>query len=455
MSVISRRPFACCCAVLALTAVAAAPAPAVAKKREDPVLATLRAMEAQGRLTAADREARARVYRATRSAGRRADGAERRALLGASDVPRGLARRKLLAARVTPVWLNLQRTYDWLVADDRPVPVSGTRVTFPPSRIQFQFFPDAGWQAHPLANFGRLNAWAVAEEVAPRSLAAYADELGALAVTRRGAPAWEYYFPWDGARPGWVSGMASGTAVSALARVSRRTGDPRFAALAEQSLAVFERPAPWGVRARGAEAHYLLYSGSPRLRVGNGFAQALIGLHEYATITGSPRAQALFAAGERTLASNLGGFDTGAWSRYALRGRESDLHYHRLFTGFLAELCRRLGAAGAPYCATEQHFRAYESQPVVLGTLRLERHGRREWSARVPVSKVSRVTVSAWDGGRMLSARSVSAGRGTVRVLLPRPRRAGTYRIKVEALSLTGVRSTSEGTATIKRRSRR
>ena len=240
-----RLLLALCCA-LSLSAVLAVPASAA---KADPVVRTLASLEAQGRLTPEARDAHEALYRGLRTAGRNAGGATRTALLGAADTARSLAKRRMLGARIVPVWLNLERTYEWFVTDGKGVPASGARTTFPGSRIQFQFVPTAGWQFHPLANFGHLNALAGNRKVVRRRIAAFADELLPLAVVRRGALAWEYHFPWGGARPGWVSGMASGTALSALARASSRTGDPRYVEAADQLLTQFERPAPWGVRA--------------------------------------------------------------------------------------------------------------------------------------------------------------------------------------------------------------
>ena len=447
-----RLLLALCCA-LSLSAVLAAPASAA---KADAVVRTLAALEAQGRLAPEDRQAKEALYRALRTEGRRAaPGTTRTALLGAADTALSLARRRMLGGRVVPVWLNLQRTYDWFVTDRRAAPASGTRTTFPGSRVQFQFVPTAGWQFHPLANFGHLNALAGNPKVARRRIVAFAEELLALGVVRRGALAWEYLFPWGGARPGWVSGMASGTALSALARVASRTGEPRYLEAADQSLVLFERAAPWGVRAPVDGAHYLLYSDDPDLLVGNGFAQALIGLLEYAQLTASARAQALFDEGERTLRASLAGYDTGAWSLYALDGAESNLHYHRLFADFLLRLCERLGAAGTVYCDAERRFREYEVQPVALGTIRMARRGARAWTLRVPVSKVSTVTVTLRRGEQVISSRILAGRRGTLRTQVVRPRRPGVYGVEVTARSLTGVVSTATREVTVTPRKRK
>ena len=65
-----------------------------------------------------------------------------------------------------------------------------------------------------------------------------------LGVERNGYLAWEYYFEFGGGRPPWVSGMAQGTAMQALARAGERLADP---ALTEVAAA-----RPGGVRAKNA-----------------------------------------------------------------------------------------------------------------------------------------------------------------------------------------------------------
>ena len=107
-----------------------------------------------------------------------------------------------------------------------------------------------------------------------------ADDILRLAVWRRGFLTLEYLFPWGGGAPGWVSGMAQATGMQALAGAAVRLGDPRLLRASSRMRGAFETSPPWGVRRRTGRgrAHFLLYSHLPRLLVGNGFAQALIGL---------------------------------------------------------------------------------------------------------------------------------------------------------------------------------
>ena len=60
-------------------------------------------------------------------------------------------------------------------------------------------------------------------------------------------------------------------------------------------LGIFQTSPPAGVRiASGTGAHYLQYSGLPNFKVANGFIQSLVGLYDFANLTGRPhRAVAL------------------------------------------------------------------------------------------------------------------------------------------------------------------
>jgi len=91
-------------------------------------------------------------------------------------------------------------------------------------------------------------------------------------------------------------------------------------------------------------AHYLQYSGKPSLQIINGFVQSLVGLFDYAQLTGDTVAQTLFQQGDTAARKEVPRFDTGAWSLYSRSGRdrpESDLGYHQLLRDFLNQLCKR------------------------------------------------------------------------------------------------------------------
>ena len=368
-----RKQLQIACAVLLLALVE----PGHAQAR-DPVQSTLDALAASGRLSAdLHRTYSADWLRARRSV-RHLHGAARGDMEGVLANTAALARDRLLATRTTPAFLTLERNYEWFWSERRRSAVYGARSTFGDSPIIFEFYPGSGWQIQPLANFGRLSGLAGSKRSHLTTLTAYAEALLPLAVNRDGFLAFEYYFPWSGGRPGWMSGMAAATGVAALGRVWQRTGDIRYRNTAERMLGAFFTAPPWGIRlGQGpGRAHYLQYSQAPRLLVGNAFAQSLIALDDYSRRTGSARASLALQRGLRQAETGLALFDTGAWSLYSRqsgmsRGEESDLHYHQLFEGFLEQLCARFPAG--PFCRVHDHFARYETEPVRIA--HLERGG--------------------------------------------------------------------------------
>ena len=63
------------------------------------------------------------------------------------------------------------------------------------------------------------------------------DRLAPLAVRQPGGwVSWEYAFDYPGSRAPWLSGMAQGVAIQALARAWQATHDPEDLALAQRAL---------------------------------------------------------------------------------------------------------------------------------------------------------------------------------------------------------------------------
>jgi D-glucuronyl C5-epimerase C-terminus len=448
LGLVVRRAAQIACAALAATLAVAAPAEA----RGPGVVKTLAELEAGGSLTHEQYRAHRRTLRRARRTARRLDGDDRWNLEGVLANTRSLARRRMLAARLVPAFLTLARNVEWFRSEERGTAAYGARRRFPGSPLIFQFYPGSGWQIQPLGNFGKLNALARRERTRERRLRRFADALLAVAVRRRGSLAFEYLFPWSGGEPGWVSGMTTATGAAALARVWERTGDPRYRDAAESLLGAFFMPPPWGVQRRlGRERdHYLLYSQSPDLLVGNGFAQALIGLGDVESITGSTRARVALERGLRQADRGLPSYDTGAWSLYWRRpgssaGEESDLHYHRLFAGFLETLCERYPER--VFCGVRENFARYESEPVRLGRPRLRLRRRRD-RLRVAVwtSKRGSGTITLRRGARVVRRASLTLERGRQVVRWDAPRRRRRYTVRIEATSLNGIGSARERT---------
>src|SRR6185312_14472945 len=256
-----------------------APARAFAS-RSDPVKRAIRGAQAAGQISADD-AARYRAFWAdARSTRTRLSGGRARELGSVVDTLAAIARRGgLVAPRMPALFLILERNREWWAA--KGAPASGARVRFGPTRLIFQYYPGQGLQVQPLANFGAANGYWYARNA--KALRALVDELLAIRVVRSGFTAWEYYFRFGGGSPPWVSGMAQGTAVQALARAGTLLADPGLLSVAQTGLGAFEQRTPLGARVpAGTGAWYALYSFAPGLEVLNGMLQSLIGLHTYA-----------------------------------------------------------------------------------------------------------------------------------------------------------------------------
>mgnify|MGYP005847345897 CR=1 FL=1 len=127
--------------------------------------------------------------------------------------------------------------------------------------------------------------------------------------------------------PGWVSGMAQGQALSALARAAVTLGDPRYREAGEAALAFLEVEIAEGGPATNlglldpALSGYLFfeeYPTQPPPYTLNGYMFALLGLYDWWHLPGggvsSERAGDLFWAGVDTLEQLLPYFDGGGFT---------------------------------------------------------------------------------------------------------------------------------------------
>jgi hypothetical protein len=371
--VLNRRPLrharAPRLASFVVAAIVCAPAPAAAAARKNPVPRTVKAAFARGEISAAERNR----YLGSWSAALRTFGAlrgQRRTELGyVVGVLRSLAAKNRLAPRLPALFLILDRNREWW--SKAGPPAAGARLRFGASRLIFQYFPGEGLQIHPLANFGQVNGYWYAKR--NDDLRSLIDDLLALRVVRGGFVTWEYYFAFGGGKPPWISAMAQGTAMQALARASARLGDPALLEVARRARGAFERSTPVGVRAReGSRVWYPLYSFDPRMNVLNGMLQAVYGIWTYDDYAQDPVGQQLFQDGDRTARAVIGSYDTGAWSLYSRPGNrpgpEASLNYHTLNRDFARNLCKVTHAA--EYCAAADNFTRYLKEDPTLDPYR-------------------------------------------------------------------------------------
>jgi hypothetical protein len=440
-----------CVRVVLLVALFAAlvgtPAPAQAAKKRT-IATELRKLYGAGSIDQVTYDADRAILADVKARVKRLSGTRRTELAGVLAASEGIAARGALrASRLPPLFLQLQRNAQYWTSS--PLLASGARVSFPGSELVFQYVPGQGLQLHPLANFGKLNAYAKGSKRNNPRTTVLLDELLSIAVPRGGGLAWEYYFTFDGGSPPWVSGLAQGTGLQAIARSAVKLGrqDEVFPAV-RAGLKLFEQAAPGGVRVTGASGtEYAQYSFAPRLTILNGFLQSLVGLWDVADVTGDPRAAALFEAGDRTARKIVPGFDTGAWSLYS-RGSssyESNLSYHVLLRDFLTSLCDR--TATPVYCTTEQRFTGYLTTPPALELATTRLRGGRTGVLTFSLSKISStaITVTAPDGRTVLSVSAGTVGHGKRTVSWNVPRKAGVYTARIAATDLAGNRATVAG----------
>jgi hypothetical protein len=190
------------------------------------------------------------------------------------------------------------------------------------------------------------------------------------------------------------------------------------------------------------------YTFAPGAGILNAFLQSLIGLYNYAQVSGDPLAKQLFAAGNAEAQAEVPAYDTGAWSLYQ-PGIEDTLSYHELVTGFLQQLCTRTGAP--VYCTTAQRFQADLTTPPVLTQLTLRARTRAGFALRFQLSKYSHVGVTISRGSQTVFATSASFGYGDDSFTIPRLTRAGTYGVTLAGTDLAGNFSRITGSLNVTR----
>jgi hypothetical protein len=415
----------------------------------------LKRLRDSGAITPEDYAARRSAYDDAKRTARRLTGTRRTELTAVIMTLDDIARRgKLTPSRLAPLWLTLQRNVEWWTTG--PLMTSGQRTGFSGSELVWQYYPGQGLQIQWLGTFGKLNALVKPKGTRTNAQASrMVDEILPLASARAGGLAWEYEFAFGGGAAPWVSSLAQGTGLQALARSAVKLGrQADILPVTQRALAIFRRRAPEGVlvprRAGWAGPHYLQYSFAPGLYILNGFTQSIVGLHDYAQLTGDPGAQQLYDAGQAELAREVPEYDTGAWSLYSTgtSRHESDVSYHELLRDFLTSMCDRTQAA--VYCDTAARFTDYEHQPPALALAAPKVRGGKLGTVRVRLSKMSAVTVRISSGEKVVSTRTLGTiPYGLTRVRWLAPRRKGVYDVRVSARDLNGNTAATTGTVEV------
>jgi D-glucuronyl C5-epimerase C-terminus len=499
-------------AILALGALIVALVPAQAGARGPSVTAALASLKSSGAITEAAYAQYTGAYAAAQRSLKRLSGT-RHAELGSvlSNVEGIAAAGEFTPTRLPALMLTLEKNRQWWTTE--PLIASRERVSFPPSKIVWEYYAGQGIQIQWLGTFGEANGYYLSghENTNLRQLL---SEVIPLATARAGGIAWEYMFHFDGGAPPWTSGLSQGTALQVLARAWSRFKEPAYLTAAQQALGIYEIAPPAGVRVKtAAGAEYAEYTYAPSDRILNGFIQADVGLYEYTSITHDPLGLRLFEEGDAEARAEVPHYDTGAWSMYDQHG-ESDLNYHELLTEFLQHLCERThkgppltGAAPTPvpsptpapasppgatgggsgetgggsgtggasaasastrartaatstqapiagdeiYCATAQKFTADLHTPPVVSLLTSTLPTSARAGVQVSLSKVSAVKITIRRSGKTVWSNGASVERGKPKVLWVTPSQTGAYSVTVTATDLAGNFSTATGTITLTR----
>jgi hypothetical protein len=303
------------------------------------VTSALQSLQRSGQITPALYAKYTSAYAAAKRSLGRLSGT-RRAELGAvmSNVQAMAASGYFIASRLPVIFLTLENNRKWWTTE--ALLASGTRVSFPGSKIVWEYYGGQGIEIQWLGTFGEGNGYFLSGHE-NANLHQLLDEVLPLATKRAGGITWEYMFQFDGGKPPWTSGLSQGTALQVFARSWQRFKEPELLTAAQQALGIFETPTSSGVQVKTpAGSEYAEYTYAPGDRILNGFIQAIIGIYDYTQITQDPLGQKLFEAGDAEARAETPHYDTGAWSMYD-QFSESNLNYHELLTEFLVHLCER------------------------------------------------------------------------------------------------------------------
>jgi hypothetical protein len=340
--------------------------------------------------------------------------------------------------RAVALFSMLRFNLDYLEAN--PLPRSRIDVA-DDQGVVYRWFGAQGFQLHPLADFGALNAAVTSGDT--QATQVLADALVARAVPSGHALRWEYYFPFSGGRPPWLSGMAQAVAAQALARAGKLLGDP---ALLQDARRAYAAVSP-GLLLQLAAGPWIRLYAFDREIVFNAQLQTVLSLYDYADATDDTSALNLAAEMDVAAQTMLPRFDTGYWSLYELGGREAPLDYEEFVTQLLIKLAQRTANPFWQDAATR--FYAYIKQPPQLAfptppsaPVTLYPQPADGWLDSAPVtftlSKRSSVTLAV--AGKLVTA-NLDRGQHTL-TWKPGTLAPGTYTGQLTAVDLAGNKTT-------------
>jgi hypothetical protein len=405
------------------------------KKKPPTVFSVLKKLRTANAITPADHTGYLSDWNAAQRSLRRLRGT-RAIELGAviANLQTLAVRNQLTASRLPVLFETLDRNRQWWTQGS--LLSYGDRVQFTGSQLVWEYYPGQGIELQVLGTFGAADGMYTAGPSHYNQLLSLVDEMIPLAVQRGGGLVWEYYFSFDGGSPPWTSAMSQGTAIEALTRAYEASHQASYLSVAARALAILSDPPPTGVGVRTPRGiRYLQYSFAPGAAIINAFLQTLIGLYDYAKVSGNPRASSLFALGNAEALAEVPHYDTGAWSLYQ-PGEEDTLGYHELVIGFLQQLCARTSAQ--VYCTTANHFTADLKTAPQLTLLTHRTKSGRSATISFNLSKVSRVGIVIVHNGQTVFLTSAPFPYGEHSFSIPPLKPAGTYTVRLAATDLAG-----------------
>jgi hypothetical protein len=350
-------------------------------------------------------------------------------------------------AQLTPLWSSytspraltlfgqLEANISYL--ETQKVPTTAVDIT-EDDGVVYRWFPNMGFEFHPLASFGALNSAAAAQDTDETQ--ALADALVARAIPRGSRLIWEYQFKFGIGRPPWASGLAQAVAAQALARSAALLDDPAIGAAAVRAFASVSpltlklSSGPW-IRLYGFNSEIVL----------NAQLQAVLSLLEYAQSTEDAQATALAQQLGVAAEKLLPRFDTGDWSLYELGGAYASKSYEKFVTDLLQKLAAR---TGDPFwVATAERFHAYYydppqvTQPTSPPTIYPQPADGYLDTAPITVNLSMRASVTLAVAGRVTTYRW-AAGPHTVNWKPPAGLAPGTYPVQMTTTSYAGHKAT-------------
>ncbi len=162
----------------------------------------------------------------------------------------------------------------------------------------------------------------------------------------------------------WLSALAQGNAVSVLVRAYQLTQDEIFLGVARRAVRTFEQDIlDGGVTAPIGEDGVFFEEVAvyPATHILTGFIFALLGLYDYAALTGDAQIKALIQRSLSTMHVLLDEFDVGFWTRSDLLHRQLSSPAHLILQIMLLESLAAY--SGCEHCSTlASRWQTYQRQ---------------------------------------------------------------------------------------------